>query len=417
MKIQRLLTMGRQNNRTRNRIRNVIVRARAVIDRILAAARRPALKAVKLGDQAADIKQLALARIEQRQRVAINVALHPLGRNIVHIALLELLARPLASISIARHLRDAVSRQRRAKVFDHGLGLKRRPNLANAVKNGNTIIMMRDRQRHRIAGAAGRIAESKISRAGHGREFKQAIGRASLKHRKIDKRGNVRTKVCAILGRRTRRIALIFAVDEVLRYRRVHNPRRGLPDKVARVILAMPAPERIPKDAAARIRRAARNHHRVRAKRRHRRADRIQDFRIRVGRIIVAPKSKLVQHGHANRTPANGAIGLRVTTSIVTPPLSSISLAVTFQTKLCNIGGLKMPWQYRCKIFACSRSAATSKTIARSPGLRYLRQSRKAARNTAIKAMAKDLPPRRPMTSHKYAAGAPGGTRRPVHWR
>ena len=92
--------MGRQNNRTRNRIRNVVMRAGPVIDQILAAARRPALKAVKLGDQAADIKQLALARIEQRQRVAINVALHPLGRNIVHIALLELLAR--LAISSAR---------------------------------------------------------------------------------------------------------------------------------------------------------------------------------------------------------------------------------------------------------------------------------------------------------------------------
>ena len=76
-----------------------------------------------------------------------------------------------------------------------------------------------------------------------------------------------------------------------------------------------------------------------------------------------------------------------------------------------------MPWQYRCKIFACSRSAATRSTIARSPGDRYLRQSLKTARNTAIKAIAKDLPPRRPITSHKYAAGALGGTVRPVQAR
>jgi len=41
---------ARQNNRTRTRIRNVIMRAGPVIDRILAAASRPALKAVKLGD-------------------------------------------------------------------------------------------------------------------------------------------------------------------------------------------------------------------------------------------------------------------------------------------------------------------------------------------------------------------------------
>ena len=51
MKIQLHLMMARQNNRPRNRIRNVIMRAGTVIDRILAAASRPALKAVKLGDE------------------------------------------------------------------------------------------------------------------------------------------------------------------------------------------------------------------------------------------------------------------------------------------------------------------------------------------------------------------------------
>jgi hypothetical protein len=64
METQRLLTMGRQNNRARTRIRNVIMRAGPVIDRILAPASRPALKAVKLGDQAADIKQLTLAAVQ-----------------------------------------------------------------------------------------------------------------------------------------------------------------------------------------------------------------------------------------------------------------------------------------------------------------------------------------------------------------
>ena len=101
MKIQRHLMMARQHNRPRTRIRNVVMRAGPVINGVLAAASGPALKAVKLGDQAADIKQLALARIEQRQSVAINVALHPLARNIVNIALLELLARPLAGVPIA----------------------------------------------------------------------------------------------------------------------------------------------------------------------------------------------------------------------------------------------------------------------------------------------------------------------------
>jgi hypothetical protein len=58
------VTTACQHNRARNRIRNVVMRARAVVNAVFATTRRPALKAVKLGDQAADIKQLAFARIE-----------------------------------------------------------------------------------------------------------------------------------------------------------------------------------------------------------------------------------------------------------------------------------------------------------------------------------------------------------------
>ena len=115
MKIQRHIMMACQHNRARNRIRNVVMRAGSVINGILAAARRPALKAVKLGYQPAIIEQLTLARIEQRQSVAVNVALHPLGRNIVNIALLELFARPLTARIDRRSPSDAVSRQRLQK--------------------------------------------------------------------------------------------------------------------------------------------------------------------------------------------------------------------------------------------------------------------------------------------------------------
>ena len=39
----------------------------------------------------------------------------------------------------------------------------------------------------------------------------------------------------AILGIGRRRVTLEFSVDKFLRYRRVHRPRRSLPNKVARV--------------------------------------------------------------------------------------------------------------------------------------------------------------------------------------
>jgi hypothetical protein len=68
MKIQRHLVSARQNNRARNAVRKVVMLPRTVIDRILAAARRPALKAMELGNQAADIKELTLAAVQTRGR-------------------------------------------------------------------------------------------------------------------------------------------------------------------------------------------------------------------------------------------------------------------------------------------------------------------------------------------------------------
>jgi hypothetical protein len=60
MKIQRHLVAARQNNRTCSRIRNVIMLTGAVIDRILAAARGPALKTVKLGRSGGEYQAIGI---------------------------------------------------------------------------------------------------------------------------------------------------------------------------------------------------------------------------------------------------------------------------------------------------------------------------------------------------------------------
>src|SRR6516162_7193991 len=64
---------------------------------------------------------------------------------------------------------------------------------------------------------------------------------------------------------------------------------------------------------------------------------------------------------------------------------------------------------------ACARSLAMIMTVPTSPGPRYVRQSRKHAKNTAMTASTKDLPPRRPTTSHASCNGFVGGAARPVN--
>jgi hypothetical protein len=63
------------------------------------------------------------------------------------------------------------------------------------------------------------------------------------------------------------------------------------------------------------------------------------------------------------------------------------------------------------------RSRATVITTPRSPGMRYGFQSLKHARNTALNAKMKLLPPRLPTTSQASVKGTGGGAVRPVQAR
>jgi hypothetical protein len=63
---------------------------------------------------------------------------------------------------------------------------------------------------------------------------------------------------------------------------------------------------------------------------------------------------------------------------------------------------------------ACRLSRAMIMIVASSPGPRNARQSQNAAKKTAIVPRMKDLPARRPHTSHASCAGSAAGVLRPV---
>ena len=132
-------------------------------------------------------------------------------------------------------------------------------------------------------------------------------------------------------ARRTRRIALEFLVDKFLRHCRIHNPRRGLPNQVARVVLAKPAPKRIPKTprrAYGRCRQSPSRRCQMSPCWRGQRSKLpLSGFAL----IVVAPESQLVQHRNANRPPANSTIAAGHNFDRHAA-LNSISLAVTFST-------------------------------------------------------------------------------------
>jgi hypothetical protein len=90
-------------------IRHVIVRAGGVVDRVLAAASSTPLQPDKLGGEPVVVQQLGCARVQQRQAVAVQVALGPGGGFVTDARLVELLLRPLAGVAVALDGDDPVA--------------------------------------------------------------------------------------------------------------------------------------------------------------------------------------------------------------------------------------------------------------------------------------------------------------------
>ena len=90
------------------------------------------------------------ARIEQRQEIYIKLALHLRADLVADAALLKLLARKLAAISVAHDLRAAVGLQHRRVLSDHRLRQERRPGFPDAIDHDAATVAMRDSEPERI---------------------------------------------------------------------------------------------------------------------------------------------------------------------------------------------------------------------------------------------------------------------------
>jgi hypothetical protein len=93
----------------RNRIGEVVMPTRTVVDRVAARARRPPLQPTELGRQARQVEQFDATRVQKRQQVVIQIALRSGGLLEFNPVLSEPSTRPLAGVTIANDLRDAIT--------------------------------------------------------------------------------------------------------------------------------------------------------------------------------------------------------------------------------------------------------------------------------------------------------------------
>src|SRR5262249_50525379 len=148
--IENITHRARYGGDTTNAVRQVIIPARCVIDRILPNTAHTSLETDDLADLAIASGQHDPARIEHRQRVTVKVRLSQLGKLVIDPALTKLLARPLATVTIADHVADAIRLQQFGEFISHGLGAKRRPRFAECIDDDGAIVLMGNRKCHAI---------------------------------------------------------------------------------------------------------------------------------------------------------------------------------------------------------------------------------------------------------------------------
>src|SRR5580704_825885 len=115
------------------------MRAGCVIDAVSATACGAALQPSELGCEARQVEQLRLSAVQEREQVAVDVALGFLGRGVFDPMHPETLAWPLAAIAVARHLADAVTLQQLRELHGDVVRRERRTAFTDSVEDRAAI--------------------------------------------------------------------------------------------------------------------------------------------------------------------------------------------------------------------------------------------------------------------------------------
>src|SRR5262249_23999074 len=141
------------------------------------------------------------------QRVTVKVRLSQLGKLVSDPALTKLLARPLATVTIADHVADAIRLQQFGEFISHGLGAKRRPRFAECIDDDGVIVLMGNRKCHAILRPATRVNEGLVSDIAARRQL-AITADAALDHIKADEALKIGSEFGQVFSRSARAIFL-----------------------------------------------------------------------------------------------------------------------------------------------------------------------------------------------------------------
>ena len=204
---------------------------------------------------------------------------------------------------------------------------ERRLHLADEIENGNALLAVADGERHRVAArpAVGGIDETRNSSAPAHARARPRPARCSSARASASIKVEALSRNCASYSQAARAgSAAIGALDLGGRQKRVHDPRRRVPNQ-HRTGLAEMALVNAPENAAAAEGAAAREQERTRD-RRHGRQQGREDLGVAVGaRLSVRPDPNFVEQGAQTTVFERTARWLRVQTEKMMPFVSAIS--------------------------------------------------------------------------------------------
>jgi hypothetical protein len=194
-----------------HRVDEVVVLIGWMVDHITAAAGGAAFERDELIEGALIVQQGDACRVQQSQRVLVQVGLGLGGRLDDDAEFSELFAHPLAAESISRDLGKPVGLQHRGEFGAHGLGRERRPAFSQAIDDNDLLrrLVMRDAEREAVRGTAARVAECAVADIAQWRALEYPALNATFSDLATDEGFEIGTELRHVLCRSAKLIGVL----------------------------------------------------------------------------------------------------------------------------------------------------------------------------------------------------------------
>lgn len=224
----------RGHDRASRAVAQIVMPARRVVDRVLAAPACAPLQTAQLVNQLGVIQEFDLPGVQKRQQIPVQIRAHLVPQRILDAMSAKAFSQPLAAVPVACYGVAAELRCQLDKLLCYVLRAERRPYLTDTIEHKPAAFRMCDGQRHRVLLTAGRVHKGVAPDARHWRELAPLGDHARVNRFTGDEGFNIAPELCAVLRRGRGLVGRISVGDYVRGNGRIHR-QRGRPSHLHRI--------------------------------------------------------------------------------------------------------------------------------------------------------------------------------------